>query len=65
MIIRARPVGPQKKRGVGQDSEPAGPRGLGPHRPAARTGRPTSPHKIKKKKLVLVYINYFFYGLLH
>jgi len=62
----ARGPGPQKKCGAGQDIEPAGPRGLGPHRPAARAGRPVSPHKIKKKKkLALVYINYFFYGLLH
>jgi len=38
MAIRAWPAGPQKKRGAGQDSELAGPRGLDPHRPAARTG---------------------------
>jgi len=67
MAIRARPAGPHKKHGAGQDSEPTGPRGLDPHRPAGRAGRPASPHKIKKKekKLALVYINYFFYGLLH
>jgi len=50
MAIRAWPAGPHKKRGAGQDSEPADPHGLGPYRPAARTGRPASPHKIKKKK---------------
>jgi len=57
MAIRAwpaaRPAGPQKKRGVGQDIEPTGPRGLGPHRPAAHAGRPASPQariKLKKKK---------------
>jgi len=55
MAIRAWPAGParrpaKKKRGAGQDIEPAGPRGLGPHRPAARAGRPASPHKILKKK---------------
>jgi len=66
MAIRAWPAGPQKKHGAGQDSEPAGPHRLGLHRPAVRASRPTSPHKIKKKKkLALVYINYFFYGLLH
>ena len=36
MTIRAWPAGLQKKRGAGQGSEPAGPRRLDPHRPAAR-----------------------------
>jgi len=34
----ARLAGPQKKCGAGQNNESVGPRGLGPHRPAARTG---------------------------
>jgi len=50
MAIRAWPAGPQKKHGAGQDSEPAGPRVLGPYRSAACAGRPASPHKIFLKK---------------
>jgi len=51
MTITAWPAGLQKKRGAGQDSEPVGSRGLDPHRPAARTGRPASPQAhIKLKK---------------
>ena len=43
MAIRAWPAGSarrpvEKKYGVGQGNEPAGPRGPGPHRPAARVG---------------------------
>jgi len=43
MAIKAWPAGParrpvEKKRGAGQDSEPVGPRGLDPHRPAVRMG---------------------------
>jgi len=45
MAIRVWPAGPQKKRGASQDSELAGPRGLGPQ---ARI-------KLKKKTCTCVY----------
>jgi len=61
----SRPVGPQKKCGAGQGSELVGPCRLGLHRPAARAAGPQARIKLKKKKLVFVYINYFFYGILH
>jgi len=66
MAIRAWPAGSQKKRGAGQDIEPTSPCGPGPHRVSPRPVRAGPQTRIKlKKKLALVYINYFFYGLLH
>jgi len=58
MAIRAWPASPARRKNVGRAKI------VSPHRPAARTGRPASRIKLKKK-LALVYINYFFYELLH
>jgi len=54
MAIRVWPAGPQKKHGAGQNSEPAGPCGPGPHGLAcspqpARAG-PQARIKLKIKK---------------
>jgi len=50
MTIRAWPVSPARrpaeKSGAGQDSEPASPCGLSPHRSVARASQSASLHKI-------------------
>jgi len=46
MAIRVWPAGPARRKNAGR-AKIVGPRGLGPHRPAACAGQPASPHKIK------------------
>jgi len=58
-LASGRPTGLRKKRGTGQDSEPAG-----SHKHVVVWASPQAYIKYKKKKLILVYIN-FFNGFLH